>query len=104
LSRDFYLLTTAKTVGDSQLHFVAHLLKKMLTTHYRSALIKLINERSKVAVYDQQSLCQKFATRYERFTVLITGDYKLESDATCKAGEPVPYHTMITESIFVLPM
>jgi putative mRNA 3-end processing factor len=36
--------------------------------------------------------------------VLITGDYKLGSDPTCEAWEPVPCHLMVTESTFGLPI
>lgn len=41
---------------------------------------------------------------YRDQIVLITGDYKLGSDPTCKAWEPVPCHTMVTESTFGLPI
>ncbi len=41
---------------------------------------------------------------YQGQIVLITGDYKLGSDPTCNAWEPVPCHTMITESTFGLPI
>jgi len=41
---------------------------------------------------------------YRDQIVLITGDYKLGSDPTCKAWEPVRCHTMITESTFGLPI
>lgn len=36
--------------------------------------------------------------------VLVTGDYKLGLDPTCDAWEPVPCHSMITESTFGLPI
>jgi putative mRNA 3-end processing factor len=35
---------------------------------------------------------------------VFSGDYKTESDKTCKAFEPVPCHTFITESTFALPI
>ncbi len=35
---------------------------------------------------------------------VASGDYKLESDGTCAAFEPVPCHTFITESTFGLPV
>lgn len=35
---------------------------------------------------------------------VITGDYKLADDPTCKAFEPVRCHTLITESTFGLPI
>ncbi len=35
---------------------------------------------------------------------LITGDYKLGADPTCKAWQPVRCHWMITESTFGLPI
>jgi putative mRNA 3-end processing factor len=41
---------------------------------------------------------------YRGQIVLVTGDYKLEPDPTCEPWEPVPCHTMITESTFGLPI
>lgn len=35
---------------------------------------------------------------------VVSGDYKLESDGTCDAFEPVACHTFITESTFGLPV
>ncbi len=35
---------------------------------------------------------------------VISGDYKIEGDATCTAFEPVRCHTFITESTFGLPI
>jgi putative mRNA 3-end processing factor len=35
---------------------------------------------------------------------LVTGDYKLQSDATCCSWEPVHCHLMVTESTFGLPV
>lgn len=35
---------------------------------------------------------------------LITGDYKLQTDATCTPWEPVACHLMVTESTFGLPV
>jgi len=35
---------------------------------------------------------------------VISGDYKIEPDATCTPFEPVPCHTFITESTFGLPI
>ena len=36
--------------------------------------------------------------------IVASGDYKLESDATCQTFEPVKCHTFITESTFGLPI
>ncbi len=41
---------------------------------------------------------------YRDQIALITGDYKLGSDPTCDAWEPVPCHIMVTESTFGLPI
>lgn len=41
---------------------------------------------------------------YRGKIALITGDYKLGSDPTCEAWEPVKCHLMITESTFGLPV
>jgi putative mRNA 3-end processing factor len=41
---------------------------------------------------------------YRGQIALITGDYKLGSDPTCEAWEPVPCHIMVTESTFGLPI
>ncbi|MCX7402179.1 MAG: ligase-associated DNA damage response exonuclease [Planctomycetia bacterium] len=41
---------------------------------------------------------------YRGHVALVTGDYKLGSDPTCQAWEPVQCHTMITESTFGLPI
>lgn len=41
---------------------------------------------------------------YQGKIVLVTGDYKLGSDPTCEAWEPVPCHLMVTESTFGLPI
>ena len=35
---------------------------------------------------------------------VVTGDYKLDADPTCLPFEPVPCHTLITESTFGLPI
>lgn len=35
---------------------------------------------------------------------VITGDFKLEPDATCETFEPLRCHTLITESTFALPI
>ncbi len=35
---------------------------------------------------------------------VVSGDYKLEADRTCRAFEPVRCHTFITESTFGLPI
>lgn len=35
---------------------------------------------------------------------VVSGDYKLEADATCAAFEPIRCHTFITESTFGLPI
>lgn len=35
---------------------------------------------------------------------VVTGDYKVEADATCAPFEPVRCHTLITESTFGLPV
>lgn len=35
---------------------------------------------------------------------VVTGDYRVESDRTCDAFEPVPAHTLVTESTFGLPI
>lgn len=35
---------------------------------------------------------------------VVTGDYKREEDPTCATFEPVPCHTLITESTFGLPV
>ena len=35
---------------------------------------------------------------------VVSGDYKLEADTTCRAFEPVRCHTFITESTFGLPI
>jgi putative mRNA 3-end processing factor len=35
---------------------------------------------------------------------VVSGDYKLEADATCTAFEPVRCHTFVTESTFGLPI
>ncbi|TVR64966.1 MAG: ligase-associated DNA damage response exonuclease [Gemmatimonadales bacterium] len=35
---------------------------------------------------------------------VVSGDYKLESDPTCRAFEPVPCHTFISECTFGLPI
>lgn len=35
---------------------------------------------------------------------VVTGDYKLERDPTCKAWQPVKCHLMVTESTFGLPV
>lgn len=35
---------------------------------------------------------------------LVTGDYKLQPDATCTSWEPVQCHLMVTESTFGLPV
>jgi putative mRNA 3-end processing factor len=36
--------------------------------------------------------------------VVFTGDYKLQSDPTCRAFEPLKSHTFITESTFGMPI
>ena len=36
--------------------------------------------------------------------IVASGDYKLETDATCESFEPVKCHTFITESTFGLPI
>ena len=41
---------------------------------------------------------------YRGRVVLITGDYKLETDPTCEAWQPVRCHWMISESTFGLPI
>lgn len=41
---------------------------------------------------------------YRGKIALITGDYKLGSDPTCEAWEPVKCHLMVTESTFGLPV
>jgi putative mRNA 3-end processing factor len=35
---------------------------------------------------------------------VVTGDYKRAADPTCRSFEPVPCHTLITESTFGLPV
>lgn len=35
---------------------------------------------------------------------VVSGDYKVEPDATCTPFEPVPCHTFVTESTFGLPI
>lgn len=35
---------------------------------------------------------------------VVTGDFKLEPDATCRAFEPVPCHLLVMESTFGLPV
>src|SRR5689334_16369542 len=35
---------------------------------------------------------------------VVSGDYKLEAEATCAPFEPVPCHTFVTESTFGLPI
>jgi putative mRNA 3-end processing factor len=35
---------------------------------------------------------------------VVSGDYKVESDPTCAAFEPIPCHTFVTESTFGLPV
>ncbi len=41
---------------------------------------------------------------YQGQIALVTGDYKLGSDPTCEAWQPVPCHWMVTESTFGLPI
>jgi putative mRNA 3-end processing factor len=41
---------------------------------------------------------------YGGHVVLITGDYKLGSDPTCEAWEPIRCHSLISESTFGLPI
>lgn len=41
---------------------------------------------------------------YRGEVAVVTGDYKLQSDATCADFEPVRCHTLVTESTFGLPI
>ena len=41
---------------------------------------------------------------YRGHVVLITGDYKLGTDPTCEAWQPIRCHSMISESTFGLPI
>lgn len=41
---------------------------------------------------------------HEGEVCVITGDYKLENDPTCRPFEPIRCHTFITESTFGLPI
>ena len=41
---------------------------------------------------------------YRGEVVVVSGDYKLESDPTCRQFDPVRCHTFVTESTFGLPI
>ena len=41
---------------------------------------------------------------YRGYVVLVTGDYKLGTDPTCRPWQPVKCHLMVTESTFGLPI